>query len=88
MATHLESSPAHEHSTREIDRLLKVFSELDDACIQDEQAPPSGENSGKRGKRPQARLSEPVLHPTDYCGLLDGARQIRAFARRVNSAPV
>jgi hypothetical protein len=89
MATHLDCTSDHARSSSELDRLLKVFSELDDASIEleSEEAALDKESAEARRRRPASRLTEPVLQGADYRVLLDGARQGRAFANRVSGAP-
>ncbi len=72
----------HVASRQELDRLLGVFSQLDDASVEDEHLAISRE-SGDGQKRLKARLSQPVLKTKDIHALLDGARQGRAFSRRI-----
>lgn len=89
MATHLDSASDHARSSCELARLLKVFSELDDASIEleSEEAALGKKTAGPQQRRPASRLTEPVLQRADYRVLLDGARQGQAFARRVSGAP-
>jgi hypothetical protein len=76
----------HGASRQEIDRLLEVFSRLDDASVEDERLAISLSNADNGRKRPRARLSEPVLQQESVQALLDGARQSRAFAQRLHTA--
>ncbi len=89
MVTQLDITSDHARSSCELDRLLKVFSELDDASmeLESEEAALDKETAGARRRRPASRLTEPVLQRADYRVLLDGARQGRAFAKRVSGAP-
>jgi hypothetical protein len=85
MATHLDSTSNHARSSREPDRLLKAFSELDDASMETREAALDKQTGARR--RPASRLTEPVLQRADYSVLLDVARQGRAFAKRLGGAP-
>jgi hypothetical protein len=80
MATHVNGS--HEHSAREIDRLLKIFSELDDAGMETERAVAAANHYG----RPASRLTQPILQQGNDRILLDGARQGHSFAKRLGLA--
>jgi hypothetical protein len=74
----------HGTSRQEIDRLLQVFSRLDDASIEDERL--AALSDADRGSiRPRARLSEPVLKQESVQTLLNGARQSRAFSKRLHT---
>jgi len=70
-------------SRQELDRFLRLFSQLDDASVEDEHHAISFADVDDCQKRPKARLSQPVLKTKDIQPLLDGARQSRAFSKRL-----
>jgi hypothetical protein len=69
---------------QELDRLLQVFSQLDDASVEDEQLAIALANAANGRKCPKARLSQPILRSKSVQALMDGARQSRAFSRRLH----
>jgi hypothetical protein len=88
MTTHIDTTSDHARSSCELDRLLKVFSELDDASMELESEEAALDKKTAAGRRrPASRLTEPVLQGADCRLLLDGARQGQAFARRLSGAP-
>ena len=85
MAKLLKTTLDHDETAQMLEQLPKVYAGLDDASVEDEHRARSPSSPGRLRSRQKSLLSQPVLSATNIEALLDGARQSRAFAKRVGA---